>query len=284
VNCSEGRDDVSESTETRRPSSQVLPHELPASLRDAGLANWIREPLDDAVDRRRRIIMPPAAAVMGTPARAYQGVLLAEARHADTVFMMGDNPALPKMPERPALKDFFLLRFSPIARTHLLQSARVARENGLEEKVIMACLLHDIAIAGLLSANHGYWGAQMVAPYVDDEISWSIEKHEALRYFPDESAGYTYPAAYIDYFGPDYNPPDYIRWEHETARRHRWYMTSRLVTINDIYSFDPNVVVDYDEFQDVVGRHFRQPAEGLGFDGSPVAHMWRTMIWPNNFL
>ena len=24
--------------------------------------------------------------------------------------------------------------------------------------------------------------------------------------------------------------------------------------------------------------------EGLGFDGSPVAHMWRTMIWPNNFL
>jgi hypothetical protein len=33
-----------------------------------------------------------------------------------------------------------------------------------------------------------------------------------------------------------------------------------------------------------VGRHFRRPAEGLGFDGSSVAHMWRTMIWPNNFL
>ncbi len=36
--------------------------------------------------------------------------------------------------------------------------------------------------------------------------------------------------------------------------------------------------------EDVIGRNFRQPAEGLGFDGSPVAHMWRTMIWPNNFL
>ena len=24
--------------------------------------------------------------------------------------------------------------------------------------------------------------------------------------------------------------------------------------------------------------------DGLGFDGSPVAHMWRSMIWPNNFL
>jgi hypothetical protein len=275
---------MSDSIEASPPANQVHPHELPAALRDAGLDNWIREPLDDAVDRRRRIIMPPAAAVMGTPASGHQGALLAEARHPDTIFMMGDNPALPKMPTCPTLKDFFLLRFGKIPRTHLLQSARVARENGLEEKVLMACLLHDIAIAGLLSANHGYWGAQMVRPYVDEEVSWAIEKHEALRYFADESVGYTFPDAYIDYFGPDYNPPEYVRHEAEAARHHRWYMTSRLVTINDIYSFDPNVVVEFDEFEDLVGRNFRQPREGLGFDGSAVAHMWRTMIWPNNFL
>ncbi len=36
------------------PSSQVPPHEFPAGLGEAGLAQWIREPLDDAVDRRRR--------------------------------------------------------------------------------------------------------------------------------------------------------------------------------------------------------------------------------------
>ena len=88
----------------------------------------------------------------------------------------------------------------------------------------------------------------------------------------------------MDYFGPDYSPPAYIQREAEAARKHRWYMTSRLVTINDIYSFDPNVTVEFDEFEDIVGRNFKQPAEGLGFDGSPVAHMWRTMIWPNNFL
>ena len=275
---------MSEPAEARRPSGRVPPHELPASLREAGLANWIREPLDDAVDRRRRIIMPPAAAVLGTPASAYQAALLAEAQHPGTVFMMGDNPALPKLPPRPMLKDFFLLRFRERARRHLLQSARVARENGLGEKVIMACLLHDIAIAGLLSANHGYWGAQMVGPYVDEEVAWAIEKHEALRYVPDETVGYTYPEAYIEFFGPDYEPPDYIRREYQAARQHRWYMTSRLITVNDIYSFDPDAVVDYDEFEDVVGRNFRQPEEGLGFDGSAVAHMWRTMIWPNNFL
>src|SRR4029078_263519 len=137
---------MSESTEMRAPASRVLPHELPASLRDAGLTNWIREPLDHAFDRRRRIIMPPAAAVMGTPASAYQGALLAESRHPDTVFMMGDNPALPTMPPRATLKDFLGLRLSKSARTHVRQSGRVSRENGLDEKVIVACLLHDIAI------------------------------------------------------------------------------------------------------------------------------------------
>jgi hypothetical protein len=61
-------------------------------------------------------------------------------------------------------------------------------------------------------------------------------------------------------------------------------MTSRLVTLFDIYSFDDEVRIDPDEFTDIIGRNFREPEEGLGFDGSPVAHMWRTMIWPNNFL
>ena len=243
------------------PSAQVPPAELPASVREAGLANWIREPLDDAVDRRRRIIVPPAVATMGTPLNGCQGTLMTQARGPDALVMMGDNPALPAMPERPALKDFFALRLSKTGTNHMLQSATLAREHGLDEKVIMACLLHDIAIAGLISANHGYWGAQMVAPYVDEEVAWAIQKHEALRYFADESVGYTYPQAYIEYFGPDYRPPAYLCREAEAARKHRWYMTSRLITINDIYSFDPAAVVDFSEFEDVIGRNFA-PARG----------------------
>ena len=54
-------------TEPGPPSTRVHPHELPSSLREAGLTNWIREPLDDALDRRRRVILPPAAATIGTP-------------------------------------------------------------------------------------------------------------------------------------------------------------------------------------------------------------------------
>jgi len=57
-----------------------------------------------------------------------------------------------------------------------------------------------------------------------------------------------------------------------------------MITVYDVYAFDPNAVVHLEEFTDLIGRHFKQPKEGLGFDGSPVAHMWRTIIWPNNFL
>ena len=61
-------------------------------------------------------------------------------------------------------------------------------------------------------------------------------------------------------------------------------MTSRLITMYDIYAFEPGRAGRSEQFEDIIGRNFRQPKEGLGFDGSPVAHMWRTMIWPNNFL
>ena len=61
-------------------------------------------------------------------------------------------------------------------------------------------------------------------------------------------------------------------------------MIARLICINDLYSFDPNVRVELEEFTDVVGRHFRQPEDGLGFDVSPSAHMWRAMNWPTKYL
>jgi hypothetical protein len=266
------------------PSQQVPVAELPATLRESGLINWVREPLAEAVDKRIRVMMPSALTVMGTGWFPMRDDLLPIAHRRDAVVMMGDNPDLPTMPERPTLADFYRLRIFRKDTQHMLQSARIARENGMDEKVIMAALVHDIAVGGLIRADHGYWGAQLVRPYVDEEVAWAIEKHEALRFFADESVGYTYPENYIRIFGADYRVPEYIRREYEQARKHRWYMTSRLLTVNDYYSFDPNVTVELDEFEDVIGRNFRQPPEGLGFDGSPVAHMWRTMIWPNNFL
>jgi len=198
------------------------------------------------------------------------------------LYMMGHDPRLSRMPDKPTLFDFFTHRFGPSA--HPLQSARLAMKSGASEKVVLACLLHDIAIVGFIRADHGYWGAQLLEPYVDEEVSWAIRYHQALRFFADESVGYKYPEMYIKLFGPDYKPEPYIQHAHEYARNHKWYMTSRLITVNDLYSFDPNVQVRLEEFTDIVGRNFKQPKEGLGFDGSPSAHMWRTIIWPTKYL
>ena len=198
------------------------------------------------------------------------------------LYMMGHDPRLAKMPDKPTLFDFFRYRFGP--SMHLLQSARLAMKNGVSEKVVLACLLHDIAIAGFIRSDHGYWSAQLLEPYVDEEVAWGIRYHQALRFFPDESVGYRYPELYLKLFGADYVPEPHIQDAYRYARDHKWYMTSRLITVNDLYSFDPNVKVDLDEFTDVVGRHFRQPKEGLGFDQSPSAHMWRTINWPTRYL
>jgi hypothetical protein len=147
-------------------------------MRHIGKASWVRESLDDAVRGKRTVIPAPAIATMGTPATGEKFAMLGESRKPGTVFMMGDNPDLPRMPDRPTLGDFFRLRLEAGSAAHLLQSAKLALERGLEE-------------------------------------------HEALRFFADESVGYSYPEAYIDFFGPDYDPPEYIHQEHREARKHR---------------------------------------------------------------
>jgi hypothetical protein len=205
-----------------------------------------------------------------------------QAKHGGKYFLMGEDNRLPKMPDKPTLVDFFKSRFA--STNHLLQSATHALKGGHSEKIVLACLLHDIGVAGFIRSDHGYWGAQMIEPYVDEEVSWAVRMHQALRFFPDESVGYKYPEMYIKYFGADYRPEPYIVADYERARSHKWYMSARLITVNDIYSFDPNAKVNLDDFVDIIGRNFRQPKEGLGLDTSPSAHMWRTLMWPTRFL
>jgi hypothetical protein len=196
--------------------------------------------------------------------------------------MMGDDPRLPAMPEKPTLIDFFKLRFAPFM--HLLQSAHHAQKAGLPEKMVLASLLHDIAGFGFIRGDHGYWGAQLVEPYVDEEVTWAIRAHQVLRFYPDESVGYEYPQSYVSLFGADYKVDPYIEEDYQRMRNHKWYMSGRMITVHDIYSFDPNLHVELEEFADVIGRNFKQPSQGLGYDNSPVAHMWRAIIRPSKYL
>jgi hypothetical protein len=186
---------------------------------------------------------------------------------------------LPKMPAAPTLVEFFALRFDH-TRNHCLQSANKAMQRGVDEEIVLACLLHD-TVQELMRADHGYWSAQMYEPYVPERTVFAIRYHQALRFYADSKAGYEYPDLYKRMFGEDYVPDAHVKAAYDHARRHRWYDAAREVTVSDLYAFDPNAVVTIEPFLDIIGRHFKQPREGLGNDNSPVAHMWRTIGNPD---
>jgi hypothetical protein len=140
--------------------------------------------------RERMAMRQPIACFTGEGFVESESALLKHMNEADAVFMMGQNANLPVMPERPRLLDFFHYRFSDIAFRHLLQIAKTALDAGQSETIVIACLLHDISNGALLRTDHGYWGAQMIAPYVSEEIAWAVQYHQALRYFADESVGF----------------------------------------------------------------------------------------------
>lgn len=189
---------------------------------------------------------------------------------------------LPRMPKAPTLSDYFHLRFHQTGN-HVLQSANRAMQTGMSEEVVLACLLHDVA-QELIRVDHGWWAAQIFEPYVPEKTVFAIRYHQALRFYADPAVGYEYPELYLQVFGEDYKPEPYIESTYRMVRNHKWYDLARMVTVNDLYAFEPGVVVEFEQFTDLLGRHFRQPEEGLGFDSTPVAHIWRSIAMPDHAL
>jgi hypothetical protein len=259
------------------------------AMDDEGRAEALETYLAQALDAKAAATAPTIAELeQQIEYRTFRrGVGISFAVGASTPFgvRLPGEPArvrrLAPLPAKPTLLDFFRLRFAPAS--HLLQSADLALTNGLDEDVVLACLVHDLGQA-LIKTDHGWWGAQLFQPYVSEKICFAIKYHQALRFFPDPSVGYEYPAQYNFIFGRDYVPPPYIRNAYNECRKHRWYMAARMITVNDIYSFDPHRVVSIEKFTDIIGRHFKQPDDGLGFDDSPVAHMWRSIALPDTPL
>lgn len=201
----------------------------------------------------------------------------------------GETVEPPAMPERPTIVDFMRLRFYDAPgggiqqNSHMLQSANLALKAGYDEKVVVACALHDTGHQ-IKRVDHGHWGSNLVEGYVDEEISWAIKYHQSLRFFPDPDYNYEYPEMYVRIFGEGYVPDAYQKAHHDYAKGHEWYHTARVITVNDVYGWDEDAQVDYEPIFELVAKHFRTPPEGLGFDNSHNAHFWRSIIWPNRRL
>ena len=243
------------------------------------MEHFMEEQLDAAVEEKKY----PSVADLEA---GYADLTRPHRRGAGGLFVPGRRSKklreLPKMPEKPTLLDFYEHRFAPA--NHVLQSATRALKTGLREEIVLAGLLHDVVL-GMIRPDHGWWGAQLVEPYVPEITSFAIRYHQTLRFYPDPAAGYDeYPESYYRFFGEDYKPEPYLERTYEWLKNHKWYEYPRQVTVNDLYAFDPDAVVSIDPFVDIVGRHFKQPEEGLGWDNSPSSHMWRTIMMPDRPL
>ena len=111
-----------------------------------------------------------------------------------------------------------------------------------------------------MTVRNGWWGAH--EPYVPEKTAFAIRYHQCLRFFPDAEYGYEYLESYFRSFGEDYVPEPYLQETHKWVKNHKWYEYPRLVTVNDLYSFDRNAKVSIDPFREVIARHFKSPRKG----------------------
>ena len=108
--------------------------------------------------------------------------------------------------------------------THSLQTATMAERAGADDEVVVAALCHDIGKA-VSVPNHPRIAAEILRPYVRDEVCWMIEVHQDFQ-----------GRHYYAHFGGDPNARDQYQGHEAYA------LAERFADEWDQQAFDP----DYD--------------------------------------
>ena len=161
--------------------------------------------------------------------------------------LMGDDPRLPAMPEKPTLIDFFKYRFGP---PHAPAAKRAARGQGRAQREDGARLpaarhLDDRLYPRrprLLGRAAGRALCRRGSHLGDPRPSGAALLSRRSR------SATSIRQSYVKSFGADYRPDPYIEEDYKRMRNHKWYMSGRMITVHDIYSFDPDVHVELEEF------------------------------------
>ena len=126
--------------------------------------------------------------------------------------------------------------------THSLMAGTLARRAGASDEEVVAALCHDIGKLFSIP-NHGAIAAEMLKPYVSEDIYHAIYWHQAFqgRY-------------YFEHLGLD---PE----ARERFRDESWYgFAVKLVDEWDAPAFDPGFAVDpLESFEPEVTRIFSNP-------------------------
>jgi predicted HD phosphohydrolase len=106
--------------------------------------------------------------------------------------------------------------------THSLQTATLAERNGADDQMVVASLCHDIG-KSISVMNHPRIAAEILRPYVSDEVHWIIEVHQDFQ-----------GRHYYEYLGADPNARDQYRG-------HEWFdHAAQFADEWDQIAFDPN--------------------------------------------
>lgn len=126
---------------------------------------------------------------------------------------------------------------------HGLQAATRARRDGADLDWIVAALLHDIGDR-LAPQNHDRMAAEILRPYVREEVAWVVEHHGVFQM-----------AYYARHYGWD---PE----ERQKFRGHRYYQSCvEFCDRWDQASFDPDYPTDpLESFEDDVREVFSRKA------------------------
>ena len=126
--------------------------------------------------------------------------------------------------------------------THSLMTATLARRSGASDEEVVAALCHDLGKLFSIP-NHGAIAAEMLKPYVSDDIYHAVYWHQAFqgRY-------------YFEHLGKD--PESRERFKGES-----WYgFAEKLVDEWDAPAFDPDFPIDpLESFEPDVTRVFSHP-------------------------
>ena len=107
---------------------------------------------------------------------------------------------------------------------HSLQSATRAFNDGADEEMIVATLLHDIGDE-LAPLNHSEYAASILKPYVSKKTHWIIEKHGEFQMY-----------YYAHHLGKNKN-------QRNKYKNHKYYQDAvNFCEKWDQASFDPNYI------------------------------------------
>ena len=164
--------------------------------------------------------------------------LLAEHEHA---YVAGTADRL--LRELASQADETLSGYRITRLEHGLQAATRARREGVETDWVVAALLHDIG-DGLAPQNHDRFAAEIMRPFLRDEVVWTVEHHGIFQM-----------VYYAHHYG--WNPE-----ERQKFRDHPYFDTCAAFCERwDQASFDPGYDSDpLESFEDEVRAAFARKA------------------------